>query len=161
MLKKNLIAIISLVIFAYGTASAQFEYVGAAKCKMCHNKPDKGDQYKKWTESKHATAMKSLVGDEAKDPKCLKCHSTAGNLDSKLVSGITVEEGVSCETCHGPGSKYKSMAIMKDHNKSVENGLITPDEALCRTCHNEESPNFKGFDYAEYSAKISHKNPKK
>jgi hypothetical protein len=160
MFSKKLIVIIGLVIFVAGTASAQFKYVGAAKCKMCHNKPDKGEQHKKWAESKHATAMQSLKGDEAKDPKCLKCHSTAGSVDANLLSGLTVEEGVSCESCHGPGSAYKSMAIMKDLEKSKQNGLIVPDEALCRKCHNEESPDFKGFDYAEYSAKVAHPSPK-
>ena len=27
---------------------------------------------------------------------------------------------------------------------------------ICRKCHNEGSPNYKGFNYKEYSAKIAH-----
>jgi hypothetical protein len=160
MLSRKFIVIIGLVIFAVGSLSAQNTYVGAAKCKMCHNKPEKGDQYKKWSDSKHANAMKALKGDEAKNPKCLKCHSTASGVDQKLVAGITVEEGVSCESCHGPGSTYKSATIMKDPVKAKASGLIVPDEKVCVKCHNSESPNFKGFDFATYSAKIAHKVPK-
>ncbi len=55
----------------YVTAQ-DYEYIGAAKCKMCHNKPATGGQYKQWAESKHAKAMESLKGDEKNDPKCLK-----------------------------------------------------------------------------------------
>jgi hypothetical protein len=48
---------------------------------------------------------------------------------------------------------------MKSREKSIEKGLIIPDEALCRSCHNEESPTFKGFNYEEYLAKIAHPVP--
>lgn len=153
------LVIIAGLLMAYVPQATTFEYIGAAKCKVCHNSPTKGEQYKKWAESKHALAMKSLKGDDAKNPKCLKCHSTAAGVNQKLIDTITVEEGVSCETCHGPGSAYKTMAIMKDKAKAKENGLIIPDEKLCKTCHNAESPNFKGFDFKTYSAKIAHPKP--
>ena len=105
--------------------------------------------------------MKSLSAEEAKDPKCLKCHSTAASVDQKLIATIKVEEGVSCEGCHGAGSAYKSMSVMKDREKSIAKGLIIIDEKVCLTCHNDESPNFKGFDFKEYSAKIAHPDPTK
>ena len=101
----------------------------------------------------------AVSADEAKDPKCLKCHSTAASIDEKLNAGIKIEEGVSCEGCHGPGSAYKSISIMKDREKSIENGLVIPDEKTCKKCHNEESPTFKGFDFKEYFAKIAHPDP--
>ncbi len=141
------------------TFSQSFKYIGAAKCKMCHNKPTKGEQYNKWMEGPHANAMKSLSADEAKDPKCLKCHSTAASIDPKLMGGINPTEGVSCEACHGPGSMYKAPAIMKNRKVAVTKGLIVPDEELCKTCHNSESPTFKGFNYEEYLAKIDHSDP--
>lgn len=163
MFLKVLPILVVLGLFvAKPAAYVENEYIGAAKCKMCHNKPPKGEQYKKWSEGPHANAMKSLKGDEAKDPKCLKCHSTAGSIDAKLnTGGIKIEEGVSCESCHGAGSSYKSIAIMKDKAKSIENGLIIPDEKLCKTCHNDQSPTFKGFNFKEYSAKIAHPDPSK
>lgn len=139
----------------------QKEYIGAAKCKMCHNKPTTGEQYKQWAATPHAKAMASLKGDEAKNPKCLKCHSTAAGLALSDTQTITVAEGVSCESCHGAGSAYKSPATMKDRAKAIAAGMIIPDEKLCKKCHNAESPNFKGFDYKTYSAKIAHPNPAK
>lgn len=154
-------ALVCGLFLAVAPANAQNEYIGAAKCKMCHNKPPQGEQFKKWAASPHANAMKSLKGDEAKDPKCLKCHSTAFGLTLSDTQTITVAEGVSCESCHGAGSKYKSPAIMKDQAKSIAAGMIIPDEKLCKKCHNAESPNFKGFDYKTYSAKIAHPNPSK
>src|SRR5262245_54581899 len=64
-------------------------YVGADKCKMCHNSAPKGAQYTKWTQSKHSKAFATLATEEArkvasakeiadpqKAPECLKCHVT-------------------------------------------------------------------------------------
>ncbi len=159
---KKLIFLMGMFIMCFSLANAQTaKYVGAAKCKMCHNKAEKGEQYNKWLASPHANAMKSLKGDEAKNPKCLKCHSTAAGVDQSLVASITVEEGVSCESCHGPGSLYKTATIMKDQKLAMAKGLIMPNEATCKKCHNPESPNFKGFNFKEYAAKIAHNDPTK
>jgi hypothetical protein len=38
-------------------------------------------------------------------------------------------------------------------------GLILPDEKVCKKCHNEQSPHYKGFNYKEYVAKIAHDDP--
>jgi formate-dependent nitrite reductase cytochrome c552 subunit len=75
------------------------------------------------------------------------------------LAGIKAEEGVSCESCHGPGSMYKTAAIMKNQKLSLAKGLILPEEAVCKTCHNEESPHYKGFNFEEYVAKIAHDDP--
>jgi hypothetical protein len=157
---KRLFILLGMVIFFFSFVNAQdAKYIGAAKCKMCHNKADKGEQYNKWLASPHAKAMASLKGDEAKNPKCLKCHSTAAGVDQGLVATITVAEGVSCESCHGPGSLYKVATVMKDQKLALSKGMIMPEEKVCKKCHNEESPNYKGFNYKEYSAKIAHDDP--
>ena len=161
MISKKMILFLGMVFFAGTTMTAQtYKYIGAPKCKMCHNKPDKGEQFNKWTAGPHAKAMESLSAEEAKDPKCLKCHSTVGHIDAGLVASIKVEEGVSCESCHGPGSAYKGASVMKSRELSMAKGLILPTEEVCKSCHNEESPDFKGFDFSEYVAKIAHPNPK-
>jgi excinuclease UvrABC ATPase subunit len=157
---KKLMFLLGLAIIFSSAALAQdFKYIGAAKCKMCHNKPDKGEQFNKWEAGPHAKAMESLKGEEKNDPKCLKCHSTAASVDKSLVATIKVEEGGSCESCHGPGSVYKSAAIMKNQKLSLAKGLILPTEEVCIQCHNEESPTFKGFNFDEYVAKIAHDDP--
>ncbi|HZL11185.1 MAG TPA: cytochrome c family protein [Prolixibacteraceae bacterium] len=159
---KKLTFLLGLFIIISSVVSAQdAKYIGAAKCKMCHNKADKGEQYNKWLASPHAKAMDALKGDEAKNPKCLKCHSTAAGADQSLIASITVEEGVSCESCHGAGSLYKSATIMKDMTLAMSKGMIMPTEKVCKKCHNEESPNYKGFNFKEYSAKIAHPDPTK
>lgn len=160
MIFRSLLIVCFLMFLGGSSLTAQeYDYIGAAKCKTCHNKPATGAQYKQWAETKHAHAMESLSAEEAKDPNCIKCHSTVGHVDPDYVIGLKIEEGVSCETCHGPGSGYKSNTVMKSREKSIEKGLIIPDEQLCKTCHNEESPHFKGFDYAEYLKKIEHPVP--
>lgn len=172
---KNFFVSIALVLFIASPVFSQtFKYIGANKCKMCHNKTATGKQYDTWKAGPHAKAYESLaseasmkiakergIADPQKDAGCLKCHATTGHIDAKLATASIQEtEGVSCESCHGPGSKYKVNSIMKDQAKAIENGLIVPTEEMCVTCHNEESPTYKGFDYAKYLAKIAHPNPK-
>jgi hypothetical protein len=153
--------ICGLFLIAAPANAQQKEYIGAAKCKMCHSKPTTGEQYKQWAATPHATTMKRLNAEEAKDPKCLKCHATAAGLKLSDTQTITMAEGVSCESCHGAGSAYKSATIMKSREKSIAAGMIIPDEKLCKKCHNAESPHYKGFDYKAYSAKVAHPNPAK
>lgn len=150
-------------------------YVGADKCKMCHNSPAKGAQYTKWTEMKHAKAFTNLASDEAKkiaaakgiaDPQqadaCLRCHVTGhGAPATMLTDKYKKEDGVTCEACHGPGGDYWKMETMKDQAKAVAAGLVMPTEETCKTCHNADSPTFKGFDFATMKAKIAHPNPQK
>jgi hypothetical protein len=151
------------------------KYIGAEKCKMCHNSPAKGAQFTKWSESKHAKAFAALATDQAKkvaqskgiaDPQkaadCLKCHVTGhGAPADQLGEKYKADEGVSCESCHGPGGDYMAMAVMKDHAKAVAAGMTDPTEETCKKCHNAESPTFKEFNFATASAAIAHPNPQK
>lgn len=157
---KKVFYLFGIILLTSTLVNAQdYKYIGAAKCKMCHNKAEKGAQFAKWSADPHSKAFASLKGAEAKNPKCLKCHSTAASVDQALVTTITVEEGVSCESCHGPGSAYKVATVMKDQKLSLSKGMIMPTEKVCKKCHNEESPHYKGFNYKEYVAKISHLDP--
>ena len=158
-IKSFLFACFLLFLGGNYVQAQDYEYIGAAKCKMCHNKPATGAQYKQWATTKHATAMESLKGDEKTNAECLSCHSTAGHVDEDLIATLKDTEGVSCESCHGAGSGYKSNAVMKSREKSVAKGLIIPTEETCKQCHNDKSPHFKGFNYDEYLKKITHPIP--
>jgi len=171
----------SFVIFSAFTNSAgpagDFKYVGVDKCAgACHKGDAKGKQLEIWQDSKHSQAYKNLQTPEAdkiaKDkgfntaaaetPACLKCHVLGKDIvESELDATFDKTQGVQCETCHGPGSEYKKLTIMKDKQKAIDNGLIvhTEKEAFCTTCHNSESPTFKGFNYDEMWAKIQHPDP--
>jgi hypothetical protein len=173
MMNKKSLFVIFLSLLIAGTVSAQTnKYIGADKCKACHNKPATGEQYNKWAKDKHSQALKSLaskesldyakkngIADPTKEAKCLKCHSTYDAAAANLRGGILATEGVSCESCHGAGSAYKSPTIMKNQAMAIKSGLIVPDEKVCKTCHNPENPFHKDFKFAEYAAKIAHPNP--
>ena len=70
---------------------------------------------------------------------------------------------VGCESCHGAGGNYYKKSTMKSITSGEIDGatvgLVKPTEETCVSCHNEESPTFKGFDFTEYSEKISHPIP--
>ena len=72
-----------------------------------------------------------------------------------------MEDGVQCETCHGAGSDYKSLKVMKDKQLAMKNGLEMHDniEEFCKSCHNPESPTFVEFKFEESWNKIKHPVP--
>ena len=149
-----------LLTISINSGGGKPEYVGQGKCKTCHLK-----QHKVLRAAKHANAMKSLPKEERSNPDCLACHTTG--YGQPAAAGAKLE-GVQCEACHVPGSLYISMMLMRTnlykadpaaaHQKSVESGLLVPDEGTCRQCHNAKSPNFKGFEADTFMEKIKHWN---
>jgi hypothetical protein len=169
---------LGLMTGAAGTASAEPTYVGVKKCRTCHKKELIGNQHAAWEKSKHAQAFEALKSDKAVElakqkgiagpphqaKECLKCHVTAyGQPATAFDKGKLLSEadGVQCESCHGPGSDYKKKSTMADHAKAVAAGLWEPgkDQKICTGCHNDESPNFAGFDYEAAKKKIAHPIP--
>jgi hypothetical protein len=166
-----------MALGAAPAAAGAAKYVGAAKCKTCHKKELIGNQYGVWEGSPHAKAVESLKSDAAKKvaaengisgapheaAECLKCHATASAVDPSMVEGkpLKVEDGVQCESCHGPGSEYRKKKVMADHAASVAAGLWEPgkDAAICTACHNDQSPTYKGFDYEARKKDIAHPIP--
>ncbi len=120
-----LVLAVAVVMLGVGAlaANAAPTYIGAEKCKMCHKV-----QYDSWAQSKHAKATENA--QKSANPKfeaaCLTCHAT--NKDAALA-------GVQCEACHGPGSDYKSLSVMKDAAKAKAAGLVIPSQATCDSCH--------------------------
>jgi hypothetical protein len=136
-----------VLAFALQPALAQHTYLGAEKCgKMCHKV-----EFTSWSASKHAKAFDSLKAPDQAKAECVGCHVTGGKKELP---------GVQCEECHGAGSDYNKLAIMKDKAKAVAAGLIIPTEKDCVKCHNKKSPTFKGFNFAEASKKVHDKKPK-
>jgi len=176
-ISRFIITLLSIFLFFINLQAEDFKYVGVQKCKTCHKSKKSGSQYGIWKKAAHAAALKSLsskksldyaaknkLGDPAKAPECLNCHATMAAIDQNLIDPtgrLTMEEGVSCESCHGPGSEYKKMSIMKDREKAIANGLIIPEEKVCLVCHNEKNPFFKPFDYKDRVTRVQHPIPGK
>lgn len=134
--------------------AVKHEYVGADKCKTCHKKDE---THPSWLKTKHATAFEALTEEQKKDKSCVGCHTTGTTAAGELLVGVQ------CEACHGPGSDYKSMKIMKDEKLAMENGLLIPDAKTCAKCHNENVPEeFRSkekFDFEKMKAKGVHAMP--
>jgi hypothetical protein len=151
------------VVMSGATQVHAADYVGVKKCKMCHMK-----QFKSWETTKMAKVFELLkpgVRAEAKkaagvdpnkdytgDATCLPCHTVNGSADMP---------NVQCESCHGAGSDYmKVMMTNRDYKREevIAKGLILPDEAACRKCHNEKSPFYKEFNFKEQVAQGIHEH---
>ncbi len=125
---------------------------------------------------------KGLKTAPHESPECLRCHTTGyekGGYEvkddkfwtpseddkkgKKAVKRMAGLQAVGCESCHGAGSAYKSKKVMKavyeKTQDAAEVGLLIPDEKTCLSCHNEESPTFKEFDFESMLKKIDHPYP--
>lgn len=169
--------ILTAIFIAAGKPADGYKYIGVDKCAgTCHKGDAKGRQLEIWQDSKHSQAFKNLQtptadsvakarGFEtpaAETPQCVKCHTLGKEIvDSELETTFDKTQGVQCETCHGAGSEYKRLTIMKDKELAKQNGLTIHDEgeAWCKTCHNSDSPFYKEFNYDEFWEKIKHTDP--
>jgi hypothetical protein len=181
------------VACAFGLGQAQAaDYAGSSQCKVCHNKKDEGAQYDAWKSMTHSKAFETLkspeaikIGEEkglekppAESPECIKCHVTAYDAAAKAVPDkIKLEDSVSCEQCHGPGSDHivegKKVMFQKDTTIDMAATQAEITAETCTKCHNEESPTWNperytledgtkvGFDFELAKEKIDHSNPKK
>ncbi len=172
LLLGTVILLVALAGLNYADEPVHHQYVGVGSCKGCHSVDAVGGtQYLIYKEGFHAKAFETLASDQSKEvaakagvegnpqeaDACLKCHVTAWTEKADLrAASWKKEDGVGCETCHGAGKDYMTMDSMKDKEKAVANGLLTPDKELCVTCHNEESPTYKEFKYDEMLLEIKH-----
>ncbi|MBU0520409.1 cytochrome c family protein [bacterium] len=137
-------------------------YVGAEKCKMCHKGEKKGMIFEQWEGEKHAHALQPVLDEgEGENSLCLGCHTTghgAGGYDPASETKDAFA-GVQCEACHGPGSLYKKMSVMKDRDAAIAAGLNMPTEETCLQCHNNSHHEDMTFDYKEAWKQIEHRIP--
>jgi hypothetical protein len=112
-----------------------------------------------------AMMMGEKCGIEASSPTkssmCQECHATAADVpEEHRAPGFHIEEGVKCEACHGPGSRYCKEEIMRNLKTAKSAGLLIPDKERCMTCHKYKKSHAalkrKPFDYTEAWKKIAH-----
>ncbi|UCB52771.1 MAG: cytochrome C554 [Candidatus Zixiibacteriota bacterium] len=157
------------------TKAKEHAYVGVGKCG-CHKMKTWGNILEKWAATKHAGAYTRLAGEKAKavakdlkienpqkSDKCLVCHVTGHEASAKLKGEkYSVEEGVTCEACHGPAGDYLKSHSKKDNAKqAAADGLMKPAEEGCVKCHNEKSPTYKEFKFKEAIKLVEHHKPTK
>ncbi|MCB0727072.1 MAG: cytochrome c family protein [Ignavibacteriae bacterium] len=171
-----ILLITALVLFKADENISQpkYKYVGVNTCiGACHQSEELGNQYEVWNNSQHSKAFLTLQSEAAdsiarslgyetpaEDTRfCIRCHTLGIDVDeSELQSSFDMTQGVQCESCHGPGSEYKKLSVMKDSAEAVNKGLIihTEKENWCITCHNPESPTYIPFDYEPLWEMIAH-----
>ncbi len=170
------------------TINGGVKYIGAKKCKMCHIK-----QYRSWEKTKMAKAFEVLKPgmkaeakaklkfdpkkDYTKTPKCLACHTTGFGLpggykipqegDLQAVKAAKNREGITCEACHGPASKYITVhkkILSKRHytfKELQQAGQNKVNASACTTCHNRRNRDAGSdfhFDYEKEKTEDAHKN---
>ncbi|MCC2111501.1 MAG: hypothetical protein KDJ16_05665 [Hyphomicrobiales bacterium] len=168
----SLFVLFAAVLGSPAIADDHPPYDGRKKCSSCHK-----SQYESWKETGHASALHSLEAGEktaakrmagldpdkdyTEDKECVGCHVTGygaeGGYDiddpSKYLTGVT------CESCHGPGSEYR--LVHREAGERFERKQeTTPRSELadageefkfverCNSCH----MNYKGSPWASAQA---------
>lgn len=106
--------------------------VGAATCKSCHR-----TEHRKLKRAPHSKAMRRLVGADAENVECVRCHATpaASGPPADDLSGYRIDEGVGCESCHGPGTDHVAAPTA---DNIIGLGESCPEcviESICTSCH--------------------------
>jgi len=147
------------------TGAEEPKFVGTGSCSSsnCHGsvRPRKAtnvlqNEYVTWLKhDKHSRAYSVLMKSDAKrmaallnlkdptkEPLCLKCHSTYVPDQSRRGEKFTLEDGVSCESCHGAAERYLETHVVEGatHADNLKNGLtdtVSPNKRaeLCLACH--------------------------
>lgn len=154
--------------------NSRFMGVGSCSSSNCHGnvKPLAGspvlqNEYYTWLKhDKHSRAysvlssddgkrMASLLGiaDATKDRLCLECHATYVPDQEPRGERFQIEDGVSCESCHGAAERWLSTHTDSDatHKENLANGLADivplPERAtLCLSCHQGDKNKWVSHD---------------
>lgn len=94
---------------------------------------------------------------------CIVCHAVAGapNFDLETMSVAThvAELGISCEACHGPGQKHKSLHASSGKRPEQNDPIVHPatvdakiSNEICGQCHSYfKPPDMLAFTKQGYS----------
>ncbi len=86
-------------------------------------------------------AQKLGLADAAQAPECLVCHTTYVPVAQRGPK-FTLDGGVGCESCHGPGGSFLATHVQptSQHATNLKAGMYptnnpTARAALCLSCH--------------------------
>ncbi len=144
-----------------GEASAGQKYVGSEGCQ-CHR-----SEIMDWEGSKHAKAFDLLlpnkrrtakkraglnpVTDYSRDTKCIRCHVVGYKDEGGFfdIETTPLMAGVGCESCHGPGEKYrilhgkKPLTFKRSETWKIGQRYSSVDPAVCKSCHGHKDSPFQ------------------
>jgi YVTN family beta-propeller protein len=175
--------ILALAVLWTQAADAQPKepvYVGVRVCSQCHAGAAAGHQFSIWRQSPHAKAFATLAMPESKEiarisgiPEpphearvCLGCHAPGADSEEwERDEAFRIEDGVQCETCHGPGSEYIGEDVMSNRELAMERGLRKPSARNCMVCHapkgsHEAVLTSKPYEVESALARIAHPRPR-
>jgi hypothetical protein len=140
-------------------------YLGTGSCASsnCHGSATPRNssnvlqnEYRTWSaHDKHAKAWLILkdaaakrigdhlgISDVSSDPGCVSCHGTHATDASHFTEGFKIEDGVTCETCHGAAEHYVKSHTQKGVTREtlLKDGLkdlvpLSTRAQFCLTCH--------------------------
>ena len=148
-------------------------------CTSCH---EHDDQVNWWYEDPHSTAADPLLdnnpdylriavaygvgagGMTRGDQLCMQCHGTyATGREAR-----SVNDGVGCQRCHGPGADYSDMH-QEDRDRALTLGMVALEDPStradkCSGCHYVTDPRLisvghptgADFDFVAANAAIKH-----
>ena len=161
---------VHLLLFFIFTAPlfAAQKYVGSEGCK-CHR-----SEIMDWEGSNHAKAFDLLLPnkrrvakkraglnprtDYSRDAKCIKCH-VVGHMAAGGFSDIDTTPmmaGVGCESCHGPGGKYrilhgkKPRTFKRSETRKLGQVYSSIEPAVCKSCHEHPDSPFQSSVHEKY-----------
>ncbi len=153
----------SQTLSANEAASTARIHQGVASCagSMCHGhsvadgKPIRGDEILRWQEESSPSGAHSRAYRVIREPRgqaiirrmglndagirnqCLGCHASPGSGPQ-----VRVNEGVDCETCHGPARGWLAShyTVGATHARNVSQGLTPLEDPkrranICLDCH--------------------------
>ncbi|MFQ5861644.1 MAG: multiheme c-type cytochrome [Candidatus Brocadiales bacterium] len=141
----------------YSITGEKAVYVGSITCLRCH-KGLTTWHINRWKDNKFVTmervkkARDFIEGDEDYRKKCYKCHTTGYDEES----GKYVEEGVTCEACHGPGQLYVYFMSMGKVEEAQRLSKLGFSYEVCGRCHMARHHEMR----AQFLAKIQSEGPK-
>lgn len=148
---------------ALAQTSDRYQGTGSCSSSNCHGSvnPIKGarilqNEYYTWQKhDSHSKAYSVLLqpdaqkmarhlglGDPSLEPTCLACHTTF--VPEKALRGerYSIEDGVSCESCHGASERWLAShaAAGVTHQQNLKSGMfdtanLEKRAKLCLSCH--------------------------
>ena len=136
-------------------ASGEYQYVGNLACRVCHREFCLGRKKDMHQKAFQAGVPKRLQAEE----RCLHCHTTGFKVPTGFVDAKSSAKmrDVSCEGCHGPGSKHEKIAKAG----GLMAGADHPErlKKMCQACHSGRwTHSFSSLDAAFTSYKEAETN---